>query len=461
MNIKVFCRLLLILLCFILTSCTAITRQIQSFGNTSNRYPAAQADTPQLEQPAFIDLSAYKSVHTRHHRRQNMAIALAASGGGYRAANLTVGVMLGLEKIKSPGLNGNLLENVDYYSSVSGGGFGIGYYLTQLHNHIDRYGDDRSHPFSLRDHMQDVLLHDQNVLTTDKVCCNPLGMDLTEFLFFGEQRGYALEKRLSDTILKTPEGSLTLGDIYVPKGSRAKVKLPYWATNSTIYQNAGLFPFTPDVLKRYRVSRYYHNNMTYQIPSSYDAFGVPVSVGVTASGSVPFAVPPTTLTSDSCKDKCYLQLLDGGLSDNLGVYTALNFLLMDKSKIKMLIVVDAYKATASPYSQNRLPPENMSVAWRVATASTDANHARVKPNINLITTNLLCGAGANNVIVVYLDLSQYPNAQRIGTQLSITPQNQKLLLEIGQKLVAENPTLQKFIKKVADGKFNLGQCQKG
>lgn len=443
-----------------LSSCTSITREIQKLGNIpSGSYPPELAISSEYAKPAIVRLGAYKSVHDRPHQHRDMTIALAASGGGYRAANLTLGVLLGLEKVYLPTQKANLLEEIDYFSSVSGGGFGVGYYLTQLHNHYIQHGYSEVSPrFSLNNNVNEMLAKDGQAP-------NPLRVDLTQYLFFGQDRGLELEQRLSETLLKTSKGSLTLGDIFVPKGSSKPVLLPYWATNATIYQNAALLPFTPDVLRRYRVTEYTHAKTGHQLSGKFTesdyAYEVPVSVGVTASSSVPFAIPPTTLASASCKDQCYLQLLDGGLADNLGVYTAMNFLLQDKAKTKILILVDASRAATQPYSKLRTTPKSMPLMWRVLTASTDANRERIKPNINLVARELLCGDGTSHVIVIYLDLSHYPEAQLIDTQLMISPENQRLLLKIGQELVANNEQIKKLLKQINTGKLSLGQCRRG
>ncbi|WED43535.1 hypothetical protein [Legionella cardiaca] len=50
-----------------------------------------------------------------------------------------------------------------------------------------------------------------------------------------------------------PEGELVESNIFIPANSRGPVQLPYWITNSTVYQNAAIFPFAPDVLAAYRV----------------------------------------------------------------------------------------------------------------------------------------------------------------------------------------------------------------
>jgi hypothetical protein len=67
-----------------------------------------------------IDLSFYKPVQERPGQDANIVFAVAASGGGYRAANFAAGAMLGLEELKkSDSSSGNALYEVDYFSSVS------------------------------------------------------------------------------------------------------------------------------------------------------------------------------------------------------------------------------------------------------------------------------------------------------------------------------------------------------
>ncbi|MEI7836280.1 MAG: hypothetical protein WCK05_07690, partial [Planctomycetota bacterium] len=74
-----------------------------------------------------VDLSPYQSVQQRAGQDPAAGMALACSGGGMRAANLVAGVLLGLEELKKePGSNANAPREVDYFSSVSGGGMGVG-----------------------------------------------------------------------------------------------------------------------------------------------------------------------------------------------------------------------------------------------------------------------------------------------------------------------------------------------
>lgn len=438
----------------LLTSCATISREIQQSANvTNNPYPAAVSNNPELKKSLFISLKHYKSVQTRPNQRADIAIALAASGGGYRAANLTLGVLMGLEQIRSPHLKGNLLQEVDYFSTVSGGGFGVGYYMTELHNYQARFGQTGS-----------FLLGNQVNKMLNQQGANALSVDLTEHLFFGKGRGFDLERKLNEAILNTSHGGLQLGDIFVPAQSKESVHLPYWAVNTTVFQNAAIFPFTPDILSRYRVTGYFHNGQLHEIDQDFQALDygdtVPVSVGMTASASVPFATPATTLVTKGCNGGCYLQLLDGGLSDNIGVYTALSLLLQDKSKTKVLIIVDAYKGDAEPYSQQMTPPTALPMLWRMASIGTDSNREHIKPNVRFVTRDLLCENKANNVIVIYLDLGRYPKAKKIGTQLTISAESQKMLIRTGQQLVLQDESLKRFISELNKGHLKIGHCQR-
>ena len=92
-----------------------------------------QATNKQLENvQQKIDLSKYKDVQTRAHQQSELTIVVAISGGGQRASNLAAGVMMGMEEIPHSYLKGNLLQEVDYFSTVSGGSLAAGLYLTLM-----------------------------------------------------------------------------------------------------------------------------------------------------------------------------------------------------------------------------------------------------------------------------------------------------------------------------------------
>jgi len=440
---RLTCALSFFLSIILLNGCAAITHQIQHSVNTTGReYSALQPANPVLDRPQFIDLTKYKSPPHSH----GLSIAVAASGGGYRAANLVLGVMLGLEKIQNKQSTHNLLQDVNYYSTVSGGGFGVGYYINQLH----RYWlttDSHNSVFSLQKNVHAMLSNDEKQLTAP----NPLRADLSDLLFFGENRGQLIEQRLNQSLLATDQGGLRLGDVFVPKGLSQKAHLPIWVTNATIYQNMAIFPFAPGILSRYQITNYFHNQTLTAMSGDIDdvCYGcdVPVAVGLTASASVPFAIPPTTLVSQGCKngEECYLHLYDGGLADNLGIYTALNLLLQDNSDTKVLIIVDAYTGEVAPFSAILSPPDSVPLLWRILTTVTDASHENLQSNIYFVAHDLLCRKGAKQVLVIHLSLQDFPEAQKITTGLDLDLASQKLLISVGEKLVASHPELKKLL----------------
>jgi len=437
----------------LLTSCSTITKEAaQTFSAhlQMQDYPAARANNPVLTdtQPT-TDLSQYQSVQNRPHQRSDIAIAVAASGGGYRAANLTAGVLMGLEQITNPHLQGNLLEEVDYFSTVSGGGFGVGYYMASLKDFMQTHS--ASGPFA----PQFSFTNTMNNIPDE----NPLDKDYTDKLFFSADGGQQLEEDLAKSILHTKTGTLTLGDIFIPKNKDPhSVELPYWVTNSTIYQNAALMPFTPDILEKYGVTAYPYNHQMIPVKNYSD---IPVAVGLAASASFPFALDPTTLESKACisQHRCYLQLLDGGISDNLGVYTAMNLLKQDAAKTKILIVIDAYAGQDQPFSANAAPPSGGTLFWRIMGIGVDASRQLVKHNINSIARAELCSEGAKNVLVIYLDLENYARARAVKTNLFIPRTQQKLLLQVGQSLVADNPQFSQLFN-LLNGNVTVGRCQR-
>jgi len=434
----------LILITFAICGCTAVTRELQYTANTSTHNSLSKDPAnPALDKPQTVDLSLYKLPH----HRSDVSIAVAASGGGYRAANLVLGVLMGLEKIKDKNTHHNLLQDVNYYSTVSGGGFGVGYYIDQLNHYLLNHPGQASH-FSLNNTVNLMLSDDQE----DRIPSNPLRADLSDMLFFGDERGQLITQHFDQTLLASPHGGLRLSDIFIPKNSRKTAQLPIWVTNATVYQNMAIFPFTPDVLARYQATNYFHNKTLMAISGDVHdtcyACEIPISIGLTASASVPIAIPPTTLMSKGCvseSDDCYIHLYDGGLADNLGVYTAMSLLYQDKSPTKVLIIIDAYTGDVAPYTGEMALPNNVSLLLRIMTTITDANHENIQTKIPFIAHDILCRRGARQVMVIHLSLRDFPKALKVHTGLNMDLSSQKILIAVGEKLVKAHPELKKLL----------------
>lgn len=388
-----------------------------------------------------IDLSKYKSPQTRQSGQDpNIAFAIAISGGGHRATNFGTGVLIELEKITKPtGVRSNALNEIDYFSTVSGGGLAAAAYISSLHDHnYFNKDDERKLPeYSFADIILNGNQSNSHDESTHNACvCDPMlkdhlshgyHKDLLEGLFAwtGATRGEFLERAFDNEILGrrwrkeklirtyeklTRNPSLTLGDIFVAKYENDRqVTVPYWIANATVYENGSIFPFTPDFLKLYMICGYNHRLKRHHFDpkkQSYDSFinDVPLSLGLTASGNFPVLIPATTLHSSMDPKNPYLHLLDGGMADNLGIITALRLLSTEKNKRRVLIVVDAFKENAAPFSNTSSPPLMADTAIRAMNISLDSWRGRAREIVNALNTSQLYGPNIQTVFISFDDL---------------------------------------------------------
>lgn len=440
---KLFIKLACLCLAILQVSCTTIFARMVNSAENSDVRACPQAEVrEQALQSTDIQLNQYKPVESRPNKKEKFALAVTISGGGYRAANLGLGVLLGLEEIKTKN-DGNLLQEVDYFSTVSGGGLPVGLYLAKLHNYLETHCNADN--FSLS-------AETTQMLANDCFCVNPLRADLTDYLFsINEKSTFKIEKLINDRILCTRCGGLTTGDIFVPKDASRPVHLPYWAINTLIYQNAGIFPFTPDIINSYQVTGYFHNNTQYYAANPCEALGycMPLSVGLMASMSVPVAFPATTLDCCPSGERCCLHLYDAGMVDILGINTALNLLAQDKRKTKVLIVVDAGRDLAKPFSGVKKSPEGIPLIVHISATRYSGYRKCIKAKLRAIEKQNLSNKNTRNFVVVYLDLDNYPAAQEIKSRLKMSYCDQQLLINIGKQLVESNPALREFLSELS------------
>jgi hypothetical protein len=432
-----------------------------------NPNPAGYAELP-------VQMERVKSPQTRLAQDGRLAFAVAVSGGGERAANFGAGVLLGLEALRLPGLPaGQALGEVDYFSTVSGGGFTAAAYLSSLHDYLRRGGapgtysllqalslprngdevcdeappyvaSQRSDP-CLREH----LAHDYAKDSAQVL--NPFSRVFWRKWLRDLNRTHLLEMSIDDHVLgalwrcqQEPDGcahrarySLSLGDLYRPQDAPGPALLPVWVANASTYEDGNIFPFTPGQLMAFRVRGYAHQLERHcfrpglplregddpcgdQERSTIDpgdasylqwVLGMPAALGVAASGNFPVALPATTLPSGFDPDNRYLHLLDGGLADNLGVITALRLLEQDRDAArKVLLVVDASRDALGPFSANERPPSAGDAYNRTTTAGLDAWHARYRE----IVRGVARGAGIGAVFFIsFEDLSDAAELERM------------------------------------------------
>jgi len=379
-----------------------------------------------------------------------------------------LGVLLGLEKTHNKNLHGNMLEEVDYFSSASGGGFAIGFYLSRLWLYLQQYKDYTLYPHFSFKHVINQLF--QKNSATKKGDAAPLAdettinANLNSVISFFHDNADDYETAINNSVLYNPNHVFTLGDVFIPKNSKTnEARLPLWVANASIYQNMTLFPITPRVLAQYYVREFHHLGQEHRLkgnPASPD-YGLefPYSLALAASASYPIAFSSVTLGSDNCKGPCYVQLLDGGLTDNLGIRSAFAMLNEDPAKLKVLIIIDATSKNESAYSHNKKSPSGLSLLWQLLNSTVASPEQLDEIHAGFIVKGLLCNIGATNVLIAYLRLDTIKNRKEIPTNLHLTLDQQKWLIKAGESLVKHSKVLQVELPALLAGNKKVGQCR--
>jgi len=331
-----------------------------------------------------MDLGRYKSPQERPGQDTNLVLAVAISGGGERSANFAIGVLLELEKLTHK--QSNALKEIDYFSTVSGGGMAAGGYVSELLDYVRAHGTSEGFQFNCaftncchgpgsrveKESLKGYLKHGYH----STIMRTLLSVSDT---FSQTDRGDYFERALDEYVLARtdhPRFSLTLRDIFVPRRGTNQVVAPCWIANATVLGNGAIFQFTPDVLEQYGVSHYYHDLKKTHLNCPFD---LPLAVGLKASASFPVAVPSSTLQLSNRTARTFLQLSDGGMADNLGVITAMQvFQGAPVKATKVLLVVDAYTGSGLPFDAHESSPSAATMAVRAAEISLDAWRGRYR-----------------------------------------------------------------------------------
>jgi hypothetical protein len=174
-----------------------------------------------------------------------------------------------------------------------------------------------------------------------------------------------------------------------------------------VYENGARFPFTPQMLVNYGVTRCTHHM---EPMSLVDGPGrLPFAVALKTSASFPILIPATTFHCDVDGDQLnpFLHLMDGGLIDNLGIYTAYDLLKQEQAKRKVLLVIDAYKGASRPHSRWEASPSGPEMAFRIMKITLDSEHSRLEKTLaqlqRLATTE---GADPTPIEVIVVGFDQ-------------------------------------------------------
>jgi len=453
--LKVLAWLVFILVILFLIVYFLAPKILEKTFKKAENYPHIEAHDKMISgTPPLVDVSKYKLLHFVDSNNEPVAIAIAVSGGGYRASFYTMGVLSGLENMNNGVAGYNLLNKVKYISSVSGGGFAIGYYLSKysdyLHNNI-KSGLSKKKPFSFG-----------SVVESDIFTSDGLNANLQkEFGNLSKKGKFKYQLVLKDTFLRRSGGlpSLSVGDIFISKTSSRKAELPIWIANSSIFQNFAIFPFTPNILKRYKIDGYFVGDQYIELDNVNN---LPMSFAVAASSSTPVIFPSMTLTSSSaCAQECYLQLFDGAWTDNLGVINALSALMKDKAKTKVLILIDAFNQKNYAYSKNKKSPNFLSVAANGSEATSNFWHTQVSQFMSGPFKTYLC-SNSKNVFLSAMRLNDNKKyVSKIGTNLHLDSiKRQKFLLSLGENDAKNNKELKDLVQFLVGKNKKLGLCSK-
>jgi len=344
---------------------------------------ATRPINPPISQP---DPSAGYRFETRlaHVKNKDNLVILAFSGGGTRAAAFSYGVLEFLRKTEVLGPQGNrvrLLDQVDVITGVSGGSFtALAYGL-----YGEKLFDDYEKRFLKRDVQGEII---SRVL-------NPLNWSRLSSTGWGRSE---LAAELYDEILFN---GATFRDLDRGKGPTIIVSATDISTGSRFIFGQRVFDI---------------------ICSDLDA--VPLSRAAAASSAVPVVLSPVTINNygGSCKTSIpdwvkpfldfsnpprpaarvvravkadeayrdgvhrpYLHLVDGGVSDNLGMRSVLDALQIlealheagvptpfDNARRIVIIVVNSLSSPATKWDESENPPGTVDVLLKAAGTPIDA-----------------------------------------------------------------------------------------
>lgn len=254
-------------------------------------------------------------------------LVLTASGGGMRASAFALGVLAELDELKEVAWRDNTaFDEIDLISSVSGGSWAVAAVL------VDREMDS-TQPLSRR--MRDIE---------------------ARYAELSHARVREWAKHFIPSVTK----GRTYADIYK---SGAKSPLPFTYFNSTLFPSHSPFVFTPAYLRHYGVIGLGDPASPGRvIVKDSGLANIPIGYAASASGAVPgytSAFAETNLCpTEGGPSYCFanrkggvrnnLQLMDGGLYDNIGYKTALEVGLANRDRIRgipaTIIMIDSADA---------------------------------------------------------------------------------------------------------------------
>ncbi len=323
-------------------------------------FSACASKAPIYNVPIQSDKVEEVKVKNSFKNNDELSLILTFSGGGTRAAAFSYGVLKELRHQK-------LLNEIDVISSVSGGSFTSAYYGLYGEKIFDDF-EEKFLKKPIQSRLVDTFLNPFNWFN----------------LSFSNRSDY-----VANYYEKEIFGKKTFADL--------RVDAPKIIINATDISTGNSFSFTPENFRK--------------ICSDLDSF--PIGRAVTASSAIPVVFSPLTLKNyDNCKafisnqnskpkslltqnelqnleikkyqDKKqypYIHLVDGGISDNLGVRSLLHIVTeydndflevmkvlgIQNSKKVAIIIVNAADALSPKIAQQNTPPDIETTVGAVST----------------------------------------------------------------------------------------------
>ncbi len=286
-----------------------------------------------------VSVKHYASVQTIQGQESKLCLGLAISGGGSRAQYFGTGILMELSELKDSNKK-NFLSEVDYFSSVSGGGFAIGYYmmvrkigLLDVQTYFDYWKTDI--PYA-ENGLQSFLYFPASKWTALKLRSYERRKKYNNS--YPQKIDYQLLKANSNrSEIKKEVPRLLLNDFFVLNCDTCNAKLPMFVANAAIYPNCERLPLMPHILSKLQINR-----SIVPIHSFGDASGYsfPLAFAIAASSAVPGILPIQKFGVLNDSNKA-IRVMDGGVVDNLGLQTLFELVLSDETdnvNKKMLII---------------------------------------------------------------------------------------------------------------------------
>ena len=400
----------------------------------------------------------------KQQRSSDLAFYVAFSGGGTRAAAFSYGVLEELRDTRymENGKEQRLLDQVDGITSVSGGSFTAAYYAL--------FGDQ------IFEDYEDIFLRHNVQKTLIAKLFNPANW------FRGIFTGLNRTEIAIDYYDRNIFRGKTFADLYVEDG-------PILQINATDLSIGEHFTFNQEQFNL--------------LCSDLDSFSI--ARAVAASSAVPVAFTPITLKNyrgcntsvlpfknaqnlseeadsrldmwlkhaESYADKenrQYIHLVDGGISDNLGIRTFYNRVqvaggignatsrLGSIPKNIAFIIVNAQVTPKNPMDRSASPPSNKAVVGAVTNAQITRynieSRSLLEHSVREWAEELSSLRQDVNIFLIYLDFDSITDMTKrqfyhgMATSFSLPNHEVDSLIEAGRKLLQDSPEYQAFVKAI-------------